>query len=80
MNFAGRKNLICLFIRIVFSVLASDGLWDTHSNEDAVATVKFCVHKERLMGADTLAREAFNKGSLDKITVVIIDLKRLQKK
>ena len=72
--------MISHLVRFIFSVLASDGLWDTHSNEDAVATVKFCLCKERLMGADTLAREAFNKGSLDNITVLIIDLKRFQKK
>merc|ERR1711915_490691 len=34
--------------RMDFAVLASDGLWDTHSNEDAVTTVKCSLHRERL--------------------------------
>ena len=63
----------------IIVVLASDGLWDTHSNEEAVALVKTRRGKDRLMGAETVAREAFSRGSLDNITVLVIDLKSFKK-
>ena len=63
----------------IFSVLASDGLWDTHSNEEAVSKIRTRVRKDRLMGAEVLAREAFNRGSLDNITVLVVDLKSFMK-
>ena len=64
---------------LIIVVLASDGLWDTHSNEEAVALIKARLGKDRLMGAETLAREAFSRGSLDNITVLVIDLLRFKK-
>ena len=64
---------------LLISVLASDGLWDTHNNKEAVALVKDRLGKDRLMGAETLAREAFSRGSLDNITVLVIDLKKFRK-
>ena len=64
---------------LIIVVLASDGLWDTHSNEEAVALIKARLGKDRLMGAETLAREAFSRGSLDNITVLVIDLKTFKK-
>jgi len=57
------------------AVLASDGLWDTHTNEEAVQLIRAKVRKDKLMGAETLAREAFSRGSLDNITVLVVDLK-----
>jgi len=65
--------------RMQFAVLASDGLWDTHTNEEAVYTIKARLDKERLMGAETLAREAFSRGSLDNVTVLVIDLNSFKK-
>ncbi|KAE8742097.1 hypothetical protein FOCC_FOCC012371 [Frankliniella occidentalis] len=60
-----------------FIILASDGLWDTFSNEEAVAFVR-----ERLtephMGAKSLTLQSYYRGSLDNITVVVINLKDRQ--
>ena len=44
-----------------------------------MALIKARLGKDRLMGAETLAREAFSRGSLDNITVLVIDLKRFNK-
>ena len=62
-----------------FTVLASDGLWDTHSNEEAGSKIRTRVRKDMLMGTEVLAREAFNRGSLDNITVLVVDLQSFQK-
>ncbi|XP_063529139.1 protein phosphatase 1L [Cydia strobilella] len=56
----------------VFLVLASDGLWDTFSNEEAVKFIK-----ERLdepdYGAKSLTLQAYYRGSVDNITVLVIN-------
>ncbi|KAG6459348.1 protein phosphatase 1L [Manduca sexta] len=56
----------------MFLVLASDGLWDTFSNEEAVKFIK-----ERLdepdFGAKSLTLQAYYRGSVDNITVLIIN-------
>ncbi|KAM3962738.1 protein phosphatase 1L [Aphomia sociella] len=56
----------------MFLVLASDGLWDTFSNEEAVKFIK-----ERLdepdYGAKSLTLQAYYRGSVDNITVLIIN-------
>merc|ERR1712106_820780 len=65
--------------RMEFAVLASDGLWDTHTNEEAVSMIKSRLSKDTLMGAETLARDAFSRGSLDNITVLVIDLNSFKK-
>ncbi|XP_045766125.1 protein phosphatase 1L [Maniola jurtina] len=55
----------------MFLVLASDGLWDTFSNEEAVKFIK-----ERLdepdYGAKSLTLQAYYRGSVDNITVLVI--------
>lgn len=56
-----------------FAVLASDGLWDTHSNEEAVAFIKTKIGSDRLLGAKDLALDALDKGSLDNVTIQIIN-------
>ena len=33
------------------------------------------LKKDKLMGAENLARDAFSRGSLDNITVLVVDLK-----
>ncbi|XP_041970626.1 protein phosphatase 1L [Aricia agestis] len=56
----------------MFLVLASDGLWDTFSNEEAVRFIK-----ERLdepdYGAKSLTLQAYYRGSVDNITVLVIN-------
>lgn len=56
-----------------FLVLASDGLWDTISNEEVVGLVRDTV-KQPEMCAKRLAMEAFVRGSRDNITVVVVFL------
>lgn len=53
-----------------FVVLASDGLWDVVSNEDAVALVHDTV-KNPSMAAKRLAVEALARGSADNLTVLV---------
>ncbi|XP_047545094.1 protein phosphatase 1L [Vanessa atalanta] len=56
----------------MFLVLASDGLWDTFTNEEAVKFIK-----ERLdepdFGAKSLTLQAYYRGSVDNITVLVIN-------
>lgn len=56
------------------AVLASDGLWDALSNEQA-ASLALQYLDEPLYGARELVVRAFNAGSLDNITALIIDLR-----
>lgn len=57
-----------------FLILASDGLWDTFSNEEAVSFIK-----ERLgephFGAKSITLQSYYRGSLDNITVIVINLR-----
>lgn len=54
-----------------FLIFASDGLWDTFSNEEAIAFIK-----ERLTephyGAKSITLQSYYRGSLDNITVLVI--------
>lgn len=54
-----------------FLILASDGLWDTFSNEEAVAYIKDHLH-EHDYGAKSLAMQSYYRGSVDNITVLVI--------
>lgn len=56
-----------------FLIFASDGLWDMFTNEEAVAFVKDKLN-EPLFGAKSITLQAYYKGSLDNITVLIINL------
>ncbi|KAL1458076.1 hypothetical protein WDU94_008251 [Cyamophila willieti] len=56
-----------------FLILASDGLWDIFSNEEAVNFIKQRLGED-LFGAKSLTLQAYYKGSLDNITVVVINL------
>ncbi|XP_014217466.1 protein phosphatase 1L [Copidosoma floridanum] len=58
----------------MFILLASDGLWDTFSNEEAVAFVKERIDEPHF-GAKSLALSSYSGGSLDNITVVVINMK-----
>ncbi|XP_072180226.1 protein phosphatase 1L-like [Diadema setosum] len=57
-----------------FLILATDGLWDTFTNEEAVQYVK-----ERLgephFGAKSLVLQAFYRGSMDNISVMVINFR-----
>lgn len=61
----------------MFVILASDGLWDTFSNEEAVAFIKERLN-EPDYGARSLTLQAYYRGSLDNITVLIINFKEMQ--
>ncbi|CAG5056630.1 unnamed protein product [Parnassius apollo] len=56
----------------MFLVLASDGLWDTFSNEEAVKFIKERID-EPDFGAKSLTLQAYYRGSVDNITVLIIN-------
>ncbi|XP_030383470.1 protein phosphatase 1L isoform X2 [Scaptodrosophila lebanonensis] len=57
-----------------FLILASDGLWDTFSNEEACSFVNEHL-KEADYGAKSLAMESYKRGSVDNITVLVIVFK-----
>lgn len=56
-----------------FLLFASDGLWDMFTNEEAVAFIREHLH-EPMFGAKSITLQAYYKGSLDNITVIIINL------
>lgn len=58
----------------LFVILASDGLWDTFTNEEAVAFIKERLH-EPDYGAKSITLQAYYRGSLDNITVLVINFK-----
>ena len=62
-----------------FALLASDGLWDALSNEEAVAFVvrAAAAGRDYQEIARALAEEAHGKESTDNITVMILDLKEM---
>ena len=62
-----------------FAILASDGLWDTHSNEEAVKNVENTLKKSDsvLYAAKQLVKDAFDKGSSDNVSVLVINLKNM---
>lgn len=55
----------------MFIILASDGLWDTFSNEEACTFIKQRI-REPDFGAKSLAMESYYRGSVDNITVLVI--------
>jgi protein phosphatase 2C len=68
-------------------VLASDGLWDVMSNQEACGLAKKCLQRARQRGstrqsaarvaATVLTRAAVDRGSRDNVTVVIVDMAEL---
>lgn len=54
-----------------FIILASDGLWDTFTNEEAVECIKQHIN-DSFHGAQYLTIQSYNRGSLDNITVLVI--------
>lgn len=69
-----------------FLVLASDGLWDALSNQEACDLARRCFNRAKERGAEpetasrvaasVLMRAALDRGSSDNITVTVIDLHR----
>lgn len=55
-------------------MLASDGLWDTFSNEEAVAFIKDRLHEPHF-GAKSLTLQSYFRGSVDNISVLVIVFK-----
>ncbi|GMN45590.1 hypothetical protein TIFTF001_014779 [Ficus carica] len=53
-----------------FLILASDGLWDVVTNEEAVAMIK--PIQDPKQAAERLMKEAFQRGSADNITCVVV--------
>ncbi|KAG0711393.1 Protein phosphatase 1L [Chionoecetes opilio] len=65
--------------RAHFIILATDGLWDVMTNEEAVAFVRDHLH-EADHGAKSLTMHAYYRGSQDNITVAILNVSKLQQK
>ena len=57
-----------------FMILATDGLWDAFSNEEAVKYVRERVDEPHY-GAKSLVLQAYYRGSLDNITVMVVNFK-----
>ncbi|KAL0273557.1 UNVERIFIED_CONTAM: hypothetical protein PYX00_006194 [Menopon gallinae] len=57
-----------------FILLASDGLWDTFSNEEAVAFIKERLDEPHF-GAKSITLQSYYRGSHDNITVMVIRFK-----
>ncbi|XP_058121567.1 protein phosphatase 1L [Anopheles ziemanni] len=57
-----------------FLILASDGLWDTFTNEEAVAYVRERLDEPHY-GAKSIALQSYSRGSVDNITVLVVVLK-----
>ncbi|KAL5974080.1 putative protein phosphatase 2C 59 [Asimina triloba] len=53
-----------------FLILASDGLWDVVTNEEAVSMIKSIEDPE--LAARRLMQEAIQRGSADNITCVVV--------
>jgi len=66
-----------------FLIIASDGLWDWVPNQDAVDVLEKCVDEREKSGLSfdleaairALVNEALVRGSVDDITVLVIDLR-----
>lgn len=55
-------------------ILATDGLWKVISNQEAVDFIRYNLDEPHF-GAKTLALKAYNRGSIDNITVVVVVFK-----
>lgn len=56
-----------------FIILASDGLWDVVSNQDAVNLVRDVRDPEK--AAKKLAEEAMSRGSNDNVSAIVVRFK-----
>ncbi|XP_014680146.1 PREDICTED: protein phosphatase 1L-like, partial [Priapulus caudatus] len=57
-----------------FMVLATDGLWDAFTNEEAVAYLRDRLDEPHF-GAKSIVLQAYYRGSLDNVTVIVVDFR-----
>ncbi|XP_077988035.1 protein phosphatase 1L-like [Glandiceps talaboti] len=62
-----------------FLILATDGLWDAFSNEEAVEFIKERLHEPHF-GAKSLVLQAYYRGSPDNITVMVVNFQLTEAK
>ena len=55
-----------------FMILATDGLWDAFTNEEAVSFIKERLDEPHF-GAKSIVLQAYYRGSLDNITVMVVN-------
>jgi len=60
-----------------YLILATDGVWDVLSSQQAVNVILQCGDNTREM-ARSLTEEAYKRGSTDNITSLVIDLKKFR--
>jgi len=60
-----------------FLILATDGVWDVLSSQEAVDVIMECGDDTREM-ARRLTETAYKRGSMDNITSLVIDLRKYQ--
>jgi len=60
-----------------FLIMATDGLWDCISNQDAVDFVKDSVF-DPLQSAKSLVQLVYRQGAIDNITVLIVNLQEMK--
>ena len=58
-----------------FMILATDGLWDVFSNQEAVNFISERLH-ESYFGAKSIVLQAFYRGSTDNISVMVVKFPR----
>ena len=58
-----------------FMILATDGLWDAFSNDEAVEYIKDRLDEPHF-GAKSIVLQAYYRGSLDNITVMIVNFEQ----
>ena len=58
-----------------FIILATDGLWDAFSNDEAVMYIKERLDEPHF-GAKSLVLQAYYRGSLDNITVMVVNFEQ----
>ena len=59
-------------LRPEFLILASDGLWDVFSNDEACAYIRERLDEPHY-GAKSIVLQAYYRGSLDNITVMVVN-------
>jgi len=59
-------------LRPEFLILASDGLWDTFSNDEACLYIREHLDEPHY-GAKSIVLQAYYRGSLDNITVMVVN-------
>jgi len=57
----------------MYIVLATDGLWDVFTNQQVGSILQACRSAQH--GAETLAQQAYLKGTNDNVTVMVVDVR-----